>query len=91
MILFQSEIKLTLNCTNVIRIMFPLNFFGLLDISLRNSIILTVFIAGVIYYNVKRWKIYVLATKLEGPGSYPIIGCAHHLYGLDTSGNFVID
>lgn len=67
--------------------MFPLNFFGLLDISFRNSILLTVFLAGVIYYNFKRWKIYVLASKLEGPNSFPIIGCAYHFYGLDTSGN----
>lgn len=67
--------------------MFPLNCFGLLEISLRNSILLTVFLAGVIYYNFKRWKIYVLASKLEGPSSFPIIGCAHHFYGLDTSGN----
>lgn len=61
------------------------NFFGIVDISLGVLILIFLVIIGVFTYNVKRWKMYKLAMKLDGPKSYPIIGGAHHFMGLDTS------
>lgn len=66
--------------------MSSISLFGLIDISLRNIFIIVVLVATIIFYNYKRWKLYTLASKLEGPKNYPIIGGAHHFYGLDTTG-----
>lgn len=62
-----------------------INFFGIVDVSLRALILTLLVIFGVIIYNVKRWKMYKLAMKLDGPKSYPIIGGAHHFIGMNTS------
>lgn len=70
--------------------MSSISLFGLIDISLRNIFIVVVLLATIIFYNYKRWKLYVLASKLEGPVNYPIIGGAHHFLGLDTTGKKIV-
>lgn len=62
-----------------------INFFGIFDVSLGVLILIFIVIIGIIFYNVKRWKMYKLAMKLDGPKSYPIIGGAHHFIGMNTS------
>lgn len=65
--------------------MISINFFGIFDVSLKALILTFLVIILIIVYNVKRWKLYRLAMKLDGPKSYPIIGGAHHFIGLNTS------
>lgn len=57
----------------------------MVDISFRAFILTFLVVFGIVIYNIRRWKLYRLAMKLDGPKSYPIIGGAHKFYGLNTS------